>query len=506
MKRIKPLALAVIDGWGIAPPWGGNASTLAKTPFLNMAKRHFPSSTLQASGKAVGLAEGERGNSEVGHLTIGSGQIIKQSLPYINDEIVNGKFFENPILIKAFNHANEHNSYLHLLGLVSPGGIHSHLNHLYALIDMAKKRNFDRLIIHAITDGRDSGPFNGIEYLLQLTNRLEGVGKIATISGRYYTMDRDMRWDRIEKAYKAIVNGIGETATSVQAAVSTAYRNGFSDEFIPPTLITPSYQNFNNNDALIIFNFRADRIREIAQALCSNNFKHFARHPLNNLYIAGFTFYQEGLAIEVAFRPKDVNYPLARVIAEANLSQLHLAESEKYAHITYFFNGGHENPFKNENRIVIPSPKVASYDQTPEMSMPQVCAKVISGLKNYDFIIFNLAAPDMVGHTGNMRAAIKSCEAVDQNLKNVFEAVNKLGGALLVTADHGNVEQMVNPKNGEADTEHTANPVFFMLCGDSVRTVKLKPNGELSDVAPTILELLDLARPLEMTGQSLILS
>jgi len=509
--RPKPVVLAVIDGWGVAPPWGGNAISLAKTPFLNAAKQNYPYAKLEASGEAVGLPAGERGNSEVGHLTIGSGQIANESLPAITTAIKDKSFFANPALVEAFDRATKTGKAVHILGLTSDGGIHSHIDHLYALLDMAKMRHCPNVCVHAIADGRDTEPFAAQEYFAKVNEKFKalGLGRFCTVSGRYYAMDRDHRWERIEKTYRAMTEGVGPTARSAEAAVAASYRDGFSDEFIVPTVINGennSFQPLQDGDSMIFFNFRGDRAREITQALVGTKFDGFDRKKkIQNLYFVGFTYYQEGLPIAVAFRPRDVNEPLAAVLSKAGLKQLHVAESEKYAHITYFFNAGTEQPFAGEDRVVIPSPKVPSYDQVPQMSTNEITAAVVNGLGSYDFIVLNYAAPDMVGHTGNLRAAIQACETVDTNLLRIFEAIDQKNGLLIVTADHGNVEEMVNPKSGEPDTEHSRNPVPFHLIGDLVKGWQLR-DGALSDIAPTILSLMGLAVPADMTGKSLVVS
>ncbi len=509
-NRPHPVVLTVIDGWGIAPPWGGNATTLAKVPFMNKAMKDFPHTQLQASGEGVGLPHSERGNSEVGHLNIGAGQVVLQYFPAITKSIADKSFYTNPTIVEAFTRAKESKKKVHILGLASPGGIHSHIDHLYALLEVAKQQDFKDVVIHAITDGRDTPPFISQEHLAHLNDKLKelGFGTIGTVAGRYYTMDRDHRWERIEKSYRAMVEGVGATAPTAEAAVAAAYRDGYSDEFIPPTIIQGEKNSFSpimDGDSIIFFNFRGDRAREISQALMKPNFDSFNRKKaLADIFFVGFTFYEENLPVHVAFKPHNVAKSLAEVISEAGLSQLHVAESEKYAHVTYFFNGGNEEPIKGEERIVVPSPHVPSYDQVPEMSTAQIASTVISHIKQYDFIVLNFACPDMVGHTGNLRAAISACEAVDKALSELDAAIRKEGGVLLITADHGNVEQMVNPKTGEPDTEHTNNPVPFILSGSGLDVIKLKAQGTLSDVAPTVINLMGLTKPESMTGSTLI--
>ncbi len=510
VNRVKPVVLAVIDGWGIAPHWGGNAVTLARIPFMNKVTQEWPSTALQASGEGVGLPSHERGNSEVGHLNIGAGQVVMQYFPSITRAIEDKTFFSNEVLVTAFSRAKQNNKSVHIIGLASPGGIHSHIDHLYAILEVARQQQVSEVYIHAITDGRDTPPFVAQEFLSHINERLTalGFGAIATVAGRYYSMDRDHRWERVEKSYRAMVEGVGPTAISAEAAVATAYRDGYSDEFIPPTVVqgrNNSFKPIMDGDSIIFFNFRGDRAREITQALMKPNFDGFDRKKvLQDLYFVGFTYYEEGLPIRVAFKPRDVEKSLATVIAEAGLRQLHVAESEKYAHVTYFFNGGSEQPVKGEDRIVIPSPHVSSFDQVPEMSTPQIADTVVNSLKRYDFVILNFACPDMVGHTGNLRAAIKACEAVDTALLRLHDAVAALGGVLVITADHGNVEQMVNPKTGEPDTEHSNNPVPLIVVGSAVRDFQLRSGGTLSDVAPTILHIMSIPKPTAMTGNSLL--
>lgn len=506
----RPIVLAVIDGWGVAPSWGGNAVSLAKTPFMNAVMTSFPHTTLDASGKAVGLPNDERGNSEVGHLNIGSGQIVHESLPAITAVIEDGTFNKSEALVKAFAHAKQNSKALHLVGLTSNGGIHSHISHLFALLDMAKEQQFSDVCIHVITDGRDTPPFDAQAHISKLEEKIRevGIGRICTVSGRYYTMDRDLRWDRIEKMYRAMTEGVGPTARSAAGAVAGAYRDGYSDEYIEPTVIqgeNNSYRTLQDGDAVIFFNFRGDRARELTRAIVQPEFDGFKRRvALNNILFVGFTYYQEGLPIEVAFKPRDVSNPLASILSENNLKQLHVAESEKYAHVTYFFNGGKEDRYQNEERIVVPSPKVPSYDQAPAMSSELVTKAVVDNISKFDFIILNYAPPDMVGHTGNLRATVKACEAVDRGLAHLYDAVKQHNGILLITADHGNAEQMVNPKTGEPDTEHSNNPVPFAVVAEDFIGRTLRKGGRLSDIAPTILELMGLDKSVEMTGDSLI--
>jgi len=508
---LQPVVLVIIDGWGIAPSWGGNAISLAKIPVYNQLVRGYPNTLLGASGVAVGLPENEKGNSEVGHLNIGAGQVVHESLTSISQAITDGSFFTNQPLNTAFDRVKQADSALHLIGLVSDGGVHSHIDHLFALIDMAKKKEISKLYIHAITDGRDTPPFVAQHFLSQTEEKLRqvGIGQICSVTGRYFAMDRDRRWDRIEKFYRAITEGVGRVSPSVEAAVAQAYREGVSDEFIPPTIINGEGKMsvpIRDGDELVCFNFRADRSRELAHALISDKFSEFNRRiTLKDIKMTAFTFYQEDLPVAVAFRPRDVHYPLSRVLSEAGLRHLHVAESEKYAHVTYFFNGGEEKPFPGEQRIVIPSPKVATYDQTPEMSTAQLAQAVVENMSKYAFTVCNIAAPDMIAHTGNLRATVIACEATDQALGQIYNQAKKDNAIMLITADHGNAEQLVDPKTGEPDTEHNNGPVPFIVVGESARGWKLRQNGVLADIAPTILNIFNLSQPSEMTGQTLIL-
>ena len=509
--RPKPVILVIADGWGVAPLWGGNATTLGNLQFLRKAWQLYPNVTIKASGGAVGLPAGERGNSEVGHLTMGSGHCAIEAYPSISKAIDDGTFFTNPALVKAFQQSKENNKAVHLLGLVSPGGIHSHINHLLALIDMAKKMEVSELYIHAITDGRDSSPFESQQFLSKIETKIRevGVGRIATICGRYYAMDRDIHYDRTEKEYRALTEGVGRVAHSPEGAVAAAYRDGYSDEFIPPTIIQSETEHFRpmqDGDSVIFFNFRGDRARQITRAIVQPDFVGFERKKvLQNICFVGFTFYQEGLPMEVAFKPGDIKQPLASVLSQAGLKQLHIAESEKYAHVTYFFNGGTEAPFPGEQRIIVPSPKVPSYDQQPAMSSVKVTDELLKNYDLYDFIVVNFACPDMVGHTGNLKATIQACEAVDAAVKRIADEVTKKGGLMLFTGDHGNAEQMVNPITGDPDTEHTANPVPLLLVSEDPKKYKLQTGGGLADVAPTILDIMGLQKSTEMTGRSLLI-
>ncbi len=501
----RPIVLIILDGWGINPEKEGNAIAQAKTPVVDDLLKNYPSTTLRASGEAVGLPEGQMGNSEVGHLNLGAGRIIYQEFSRISKAIEDGSFFKNKVLLSAIKRAKENNSNLHFMGLLSDGGVHSHITHLYALLELAKKNEVEKVYVHCLLDGRDVGPNTAPKYIKALEKKLEklGVGRIATIMGRYYGMDRDRRWDRTKKAYEALIEGQGRRARDGQQSLRTASKNKENDEFVIPTVVG-DYQGIEDRDIFLFFNFRADRARQITRALTEEDFKEFKRGRFPSLHFVCFTEYDERFDLPIAFpsqraRLKNV---LAQVLSNHNLKQLHLAETEKYAHVTFFFNGGRERPFKGEDRILISSPKVATYDLKPEMSAERIADKAIEKIdsRNYNCIIMNFANPDMVGHTGIMEAAIKAIETVDGCLGRVVEAIREKEGIALVTADHGNAEKMIEA--GEPHTAHTCSDVFFILV-DDLADIKLH-SGILADVAPTILDLLKIEKPKEMTGKSLI--
>jgi len=506
---MNPVILLILDGWGIAPAWTGNAIFQAKTPNFNFLSKNMPFGTLLASGSAVGLPPDEPGNSEAGHLNLGAGRIVHQDVGHISRLIQEGSFFKNKVLLEAIAHVKKNHSRLHLLGLVSDGGVHSHIDHLFALLKLCQKENLKDVAIHVFTDGRDSSPYKALSYISQLQRKINelGVGFIATISGRYYAMDRDKRYLRTEKAYRAIAEGIGQAARTAVAAVSQAYRNGLSDEFIIPTVIKPT--PVADHDAIIFFNVRGDRARQLTFAFCLPNFRAFRVKKLKDLFFVTFTWYGDYIPnTSFAFAPEKIEEPLARVLSEHGLTQFHIAETEKYAHVTYFFNGQREEPFPKEERLMIPSPKVATYDLKPEMSAEQVTDELIKRIisKKYTFILVNYANPDMVGHTGNLKAAIRAIEVVDKMLGKIVKKADETKSYLLVTADHGNAEQLVNPKTGEPDTEHTTNPVPFIFVPPSgVRSdYSVRKGGVLADVAPTVLQLLKINQPKTMTGKTLL--
>jgi len=515
---MRKVILIVLDGWGIAPAWGGNAIEMAETPNVDHFWKQYPHTALKAAEEAVGLPHHEPGNSEVGHLNIGSGQVVYQNLPGITATIKDGSFFKNEVLLEAINRAKQNNSNLHLLGLVSDGGVHSYIGHLFALLDLAKQQNVSKVFIHMITDGRDTDPMKALSYLEELNKKIKevGIGTIETVMGRYFAMDRDKHWDRTEKAFDALTSGIGGMSDSAERAISENYRQGKNDEFINPTVISSDQSPFvpiSDNDSVIFFNYRAERTRQLTEALAQPDFSKFSRRKTpKNIYLATFAFleeYVDSQNIKVVFHHRNIANPLAKVISDAGLKQIHIAETEKYAHVTFFFDGSSEKPFPREEQVLVPSPRVATYDLKPEMSADQVANKIISNFKNFDFTVANFANPDMVGHTGNIKATIRACEAVDTELGRIVEAV--LGKAVvIITADHGNAEQKLNPNTGEPYTEHTINPVPFILCSDDpalqqqFRTATAEHGLSLCDIAPTILEIMGLNKPPEMTGVSLL--
>ncbi len=504
-----------MDGWGWREEKEGNAILLAGTPNLDALRENYPFTLLKASGEAVGLPEGQMGNSEVGHLNIGAGRIVYQDLTRINLAIKDGSFFENPVLKEAFKRAKETGGKVHLLGLVSDGGVHSHIEHLYALLEFAKREGLcDRTYVHAFTDGRDTPPTSGLKYIRALLAKMAELscGKIASISGRYYAMDRDKRWERTALAYEALVLGKGLKAPDPVKAIEEAYARGETDEFIKPTVIVSNGKpvaTIDDGDVVIFFNFRADRARQLTRALTDPNFKEFPREKFPKLaYFVCMTLYDETFDLPVAFPPVHLKNIWGEVVSKAGLYQFRIAETEKYAHVTYFFNGGEEKPFPLEERKLIPSPRdVPTYDLKPEMSAYEVTEEVISRIKTgkYRFIVMNYANGDMVGHTGVLEAAIKAVKVVDECVGKVLEAWRKYTdrAPAIVTADHGNCEMMIDPETGEPFTAHTANPVPFYLVDDRFKGASLE-KGILADIAPTGLYLMGLEIPQEMTGKILL--
>ena len=501
--------LMILDGFGMNEQEQGNAIKLANIPNINEILKKNPNTIIHTSGIDVGLPEGQMGNSEVGHTNIGAGRIIYQDLAKITKSIEDGDFFSKEEFIKAIENCKKNNSKLHIIGLLSNGGVHSHIRHLYGLLELAKRKDFEDVYVHCFMDGRDTPPASGENFIIDLENKMEekGVGKIASISGRFYAMDRDKRWERVEKAYNALVNGEGEKSNSATVAIEESYRQELFDEFIKPTVICNSngepLAKIEENDSVIFINFRPDRAREITRAIVDENFDGFERKYFKTFFVC-MTPYDETMPnVKVAFRKEEIKNTLGEYISKKGMKQLRIAETEKYAHVTFFFNGGEEKQYEGEDRILVPSPKVETYDLKPEMSAYEVTEKVIEAIetKEYDLIILNYANPDMVGHTGSLEAAEKALEALDECVKKVYDTINKVGGVLLITADHGNSEQMVDYTTGEPHTAHTTNPVPLAIVG--LRNKKLK-EGRLADIAPTILDILELEKPEEMTGESLI--
>lgn len=506
-KGYHPLLLTVLDGFGWREEEEGNAVRLAKTPVLDQLFSRYPWTLIQASGEAVGLPAGQMGNSEVGHLNIGAGRIVYQEFTRINLAIRNGSFFENPVLKEVFSQAKEKERSVHLLGLVSDGGVHSHLEHLFALLQMANKLELKRVFVHAFLDGRDTPPKSALTYLEQLEKEIRqtGVGKVATVSGRYYAMDRDKRWERTKLAYDCLVLARGERARSSLEAIEKAYSRGETDEFVKPTVVVPEGV-IDSGDSVVFFNFRPDRARQLSRALNEKDFADFKREKIVEISFVTFTRYDETFPYPVAFPPQSLENILTDVLAANEVRQLRIAETEKYAHVTYFFNGGDEEPRKYEDRILIPSPKIPTYDLKPEMSAYEVTERLLQELKKkiYQVVILNFANLDMVGHTGKLEAAIKAVEAVDECLGRLVDKVKEFQGACLITGDHGNAEEEIS-SNGSPHTAHTSNLVPFIAIIPDGEPYQLRKEGILADIAPTMLELLGLSKPPEMTGNSLIL-
>ena len=501
----KPVMLMILDGWGVAPASDVNAATLAQTPNLDRYFAEFPHTTLEASGMEVGLPEGQIGNSEVGHLNIGAGRIIYQSLTRITKAIKDGDFFDNEVLCACMDKTKNAGKALHLMGLLSDGGVHSNINHLIALLQMAKARGLEKVYVHAFLDGRDVPPKSAVGFIKQLQEAIAGMefGKIATVMGRYYAMDRDNRWDRIEKAYKTLVLGEGNLVADPVQGVEASYEAGITDEFVEPMVVEGVDAKITSGDGIIFFNFRPDRARQITRALNDAEFPHFERPasvlPVN--YVC-MTQYDATIDAPVAYPPEEYNDTLGEVLAKEGKHQLRIAETEKYAHVTFFFNGGVEEPNLNEERILINSPKVATYDLQPEMSAYDVTDALLAELDKdkFDVVVLNYANPDMVGHTGVLPAAFKAMEAVDECVGKVVDKVLSLGGSVCITADHGNLEKMAEA-DGTPHTAHTTNIVPFILVSNEEHKLH---SGVLADIAPTMLELLNIEKPAVMTGSSLI--
>ena len=507
----KPTVLMILDGYGLNDRHDGNAVYEAKTPVMDGLMKDYPFVKGNASGLAVGLPDGQMGNSEVGHMNMGAGRIVYQELTRITKEIQDGDFFKNEALLSAMKNAKDNDSAIHFMGLLSDGGVHSHNTHLYGLLEMAKREGLKKVYVHCFLDGRDTPPASGKGYVEQLVDKMKeiGVGQVATVMGRYYAMDRDNRWDRVELAYNAMVKGEGAEAACGICAVQNSYDNGKNDEFVVPAVVKKDgapVATIKDKDSVIFFNFRPDRAREITRAFCADEFDGFAREKRLDLTYVCFTEYDETIPNkEVAFHKVSITNTFGEFLAAHNMTQARIAETEKYAHVTFFFNGGVEEPNKGEDRILVKSPKVATYDLKPEMSAYEVCDKLVAAIKSdkYDVIVINFANPDMVGHTGVIEAAVKAIEAVDECVGKAYEALKEADGQMFICADHGNAEYMIDEETKEPFTAHTTNPVPFILV-NADPAYKLKEGGCLADIAPTLIELMGMEQPAEMTGTSLL--
>ena len=500
-----PVALIIMDGYGcgdVKDP--NNAVQIAKTPVIDGLKANFKNTQIFASGEHVGLPDGQMGNSEVGHTNIGAGRIIYQSLTRVTKSIKDGDFFTNEALVSIASEVKAQGGALHLMGLVSPGGVHSHSQHLYGLLEFAKQQGIEKVFVHAFLDGRDVDPSSAAEYVAELEEKIKeiGVGKVASVSGRYYAMDRDNRWERVQKAYDVIAYGKGGAADDAVAGIKASYEAEVTDEFVVPFAVG-GYAGMEDADGVIFFNFRPDRARELTHAFTDTEFAGVERKGAVKAF-ATMTQFEEGLNVKVAFPPEAIVNTLGEIVSKAGMTQLRIAETEKYAHVTFFFNGGVEEPYEGEDRILVPSPKVATYDLQPEMSAIEVTDKVVEAIKSrkYDFIILNYANGDMVGHTGVLEAAVKAVETVDTCVGRFVEAIREVGGEVCITADHGNADQMVDPDTGAPFTAHTTNPVPFIVVSD--RVSEIASDGALCDIAPTMLTLAGMEIPAEMSGKPLI--
>ena len=501
----------ILDGYGLNEDCKGNAVCLGKTPVMDSLMKEYPFVKGYASGLDVGLPDGQMGNSEVGHLNMGAGRIVYQDLTKITKAIQDGDFFENKALLAACENVKKNDSALHMFGLVSVGGVHSHMEHINGLLELAKRQGIEKVYVHCFLDGRDTPPASAKEYVGQLEDKMKeiGVGEVASFMGRYYAMDRDNRWDRVEKAYNALVKGEGNTCTSATEGIQASYDAELTDEFVVPTVVVKDgapVATIKENDSVIFFNFRPDRAREITRTFCDDAFEGFERGERVKTTFVCFTEYDVTIANkQVAFVKEEIKNTFGQFLADNGKTQARIAETEKYAHVTFFFNGGVEEPNKGEDRILVKSPKVATYDLQPEMSAYEVCDKLVDAIKSdkYDVIIINFANPDMVGHTGVEAAAVKAVEAVDECVGKTVEAIKEVNGQMFICADHGNAEQLIDPETGDAFTAHTTNPVPFILVNaDPAYT--LREGGCLADIAPTLIELMGMEQPAEMTGKSLL--
>ena len=508
----KPYVLLIMDGFGLNDNPKANAVAQANTPVLDGLVKQYPFVKGAASGLAVGLPDGQMGNSEVGHMNMGAGRIVYQELTRITKSIEDGDFFKNEELVGAFENARKNGKSVHLWGLLSDGGVHSHNTHLYALLEMAKRQGVENVYVHCFLDGRDTSPTAGKDYIAELEEKMKeiGVGKIATISGRYYAMDRDNRWDRIEKAYRALTKGEGNEAASAKEAIEASYAADKTDEFVIPCVIKENgmpVATVQDGDSVIFFNFRPDRAREMTRVFCADEFDGFDRGERVKTDYVCFVQYDDTIPnTKIAFKKEELSNTFGQFLADHGMTQARIAETEKYAHVTFFFNGGVEEPNKGEDRILVKSPKVATYDLQPEMSAPEVCDKLCAAIRSgdYDVIIINFANPDMVGHTGVLPAAIKAVETVDTCVGKAVEALKEMDGVMFICADHGNCEQEINYETGEPLTSHTTNPVPFILV-NADPSYGLREGGKLCDIVPTLIELMGMEKPEEMTGQSLLI-
>lgn len=507
----KPVVLMILDGYGLNDNCEHNAVCEAKTPIMDQLMSQCPFVKGNASGLAVGLPDGQMGNSEVGHLNMGAGRIVYQELTRITKSIADGDFFEVPAFLQAVENCKKNNSALHMWGLVSDGGVHSHIGHIYGLLELAKRNGLEKVYVHCFLDGRDTPPASGKSFVEALEAKMKelGVGKVASVAGRYYAMDRDNRWDRVERAYRALSKGEGNYAESATEGIQASYDAKVYDEFVEPLVVTENGKplaTVNDHDSVIFFNFRPDRAREMTRAFCDDDFKGFEREKRLDLTFVCFTNYDETIKNKiVAFKKESITNTFGEFLAKNDLTQARIAETEKYAHVTFFFNGGVEEPNKGEERILVPSPKVATYDLQPEMSAATVCEKLTDAIRSnkYDVVIVNFANPDMVGHTGIESAAIKAIETIDDCVGKVVSAIQETDGVLFICADHGNAEQLLDYETGEPFTAHTTNPVPFILV-NADPSYKLREGGCLADIAPTLIELLGMQQPKEMTGKSLL--
>ncbi len=507
----KPVVLMILDGYGLNERHDGNAVYEAKTPVMDRLMKEYPFVKGNASGLSVGLPDGQMGNSEVGHLNMGAGRIVYQELTRITKSIEDGDFFENPEFLAAVENCKNHDSALHLYGLVSDGGVHSHITHIYGLLELAKRNGLTKVFVHCFLDGRDTPPSSGKEFVAELEEKMKelGVGRVASVMGRYYAMDRDNRWDRVKLAYDALTKGEGNRGESATGLIQESYDNGKTDEFVLPAVVTENGAPvglIREHDSVIFFNFRPDRAREITRAFCDDSFSGFEREKRMELTYVCFTDYDETIPNKlVAFKKETISNTFGEFLAAHGKKQARIAETEKYAHVTFFFNGGVEEPNPGEDRILVKSPKVPTYDMQPEMSAPQVCEKLVEAIHSgkYDVIIVNFANPDMVGHTGVEAAAVKAIEAVDACVGKTVEAILEENGVLFICADHGNAEQLIDYATGEPFTAHTTNPVPFILV-NAGEGYGLREGGCLADIAPTLIELMGMEQPKEMTGRSLL--